>query len=81
MGSKDSETNEELFSMPGGITVRMNPISDTSRILSQIDSIFSVSLIEVEDQLKLIEGPILYYSNPYEQFCKESFSFLMKYLR
>jgi hypothetical protein len=81
MGSKDSETNEELIAMPPGITIRMNPVSDTSKILSQLDSILSVTLVELHDQMKIIEGPILYYSNPYEQFCKENLSFLMKYLR
>jgi hypothetical protein len=46
MGARDPHTNEELIAMPPGITLRLNPIDDTGRLLSQIDSIFAVSLIE-----------------------------------
>jgi hypothetical protein len=84
MGTRDPDTNEETIAMPFGITLRFNPIDDKSRLLSQLDSIFAVSLIESSDHIKLIDTPsggLSYYSHPYEQFCKENFSFLSKYLR
>ena len=80
MGAKHPETNQEMITMPQGITLRMNQVSDLSPILSQIDSIFAISLIELINNFKELEG-LLYYSNPYEQYCKENLSFLMKYLR
>ena len=65
MGAKHPETNQEMITMPQGITLRMNQVSDLSPILSQIDSIFAISLIELINNFKELEG-LLYYSNPYE---------------
>ena len=58
----------------------MNNVSNLTPILSQIDSIFAISLIELIAEFKQLDD-LLYYSNPYEQYCKENLSFLLKYLR
>ena len=52
MGAKHPETNQEMITMPQGITLRMNQVSDLSPILSQIDSIFAISLIELINNFK-----------------------------
>lgn len=89
MATKESINSQELSAALPGLVLRFNVLDDEneiSQLLSLIDSIFSVSLIELQENIMRIENrkdnnQIMYYSHPYEQFCKENWSFLSKYLR
>lgn len=84
----ENSKTEVSAALPG-IVIRFNKIEDDgeiSRILSLIDSVFAVSLIELQENVMKIQSrtndeEIMFYSHPYEQFCKENWSFLSKYLR
>jgi len=77
-----------LASLPG-LVLKFNALQDEGevrRLITLIDSIFAVSLIESQENVMKIESRVgdeemMYYSHPYEQFCKENWSFLSKYLR
>ena len=90
MATMDSVKSEELPAALSGLTLKFNPLEDSSeisRLLTLIDSVFAVFLIESQDNIMNIESransnqTIMFYSHPYEQFCKENWSFLSKFLR
>ena len=89
MATKDSSSSKELLASLPGLVLKFNTLEDegeVSRLLTLVDSIFAVSIIESQENVMKIESRIgdeqmMYYSNPYEQFCKENWSFLSKYLR
>ena len=89
MGTQDSISQKEIPAALPGLSLKFDVIEDqdeTGQLLTLIDSVFGVSLIESKDNIMIIDDAVRqkqvsYYSNPYEQFCKENFSFLSKYLR
>ena len=74
MASSDSQGKKEVSAANPGINLKFNTIDDEdeiSRLLTTLDSVFAVSLIESKENVLKItdpntDGPFMYFSYPYE---------------
>jgi hypothetical protein len=75
--------------VPAGLTLAFNEVNSAqqARLLSFIDSIFSVAIVEKQSEEVLTltnhntKENFRYVARPYEQFCKENLSWLEKHLK
>ena len=81
------ENRDDDVALPQGLTIKFNTLEDwgqVQRLFAFLDSIFSLSLLERFDDLKIIDkidqDPFYLYAHAYEQYCKEHLSWLEKFL-
>lgn len=73
--------------MSPGLTLKYNKMDSTSderRLFGLLGDIFSVAILEKPLNLELIDhttnSTFMWLGRPYEQYCKENFSFLIRLL-
>ena len=89
-GTSFEKHGAEDIAAPPGMTLKLNQMADDdefSRVISFLDSIFSVAIMEKpKDEILTIDDKtrgqkIRYMARPYEYMCTENVSFLLRILR